>query len=157
MIKGKEKVNYYNCLVNSFNETIIGNKDRIPLLYTVNALIHISENTNIKELEGAKAYYSISLSLFKSARKYLGSLDKEAKDKIKNLYDESYNYIYSKESKKNIFEVKKPISFDDSLLVEIKKLSSDDTAKNKRLYIGLLIALGVVIISLVVALCILLI
>ena len=157
LIKGKGEVNYYNCLVNSFNETIIDNKDRIPLLYTVNALIHISENTNIKELEGAKAYYSISLSLFKSARKYLGSLDKETKDKIKNLYDESYNYIYSKESKKNIFEVKKPISFDDSLLVEIKKLSSDDTVKNKRLYIGLLIALGVVIISLVVALCILLI
>ena len=157
LIKEKEEVNYYNCLVNSFNETIISNKDRIPLLYTVNALILISESTNIKELEEAKTYYGISLSLFKSTRKYLGSLDKETKDKIKKLYDESCNYIYNKESKKNIFKVKKPISFDDSLLIEIKKLSDSDTTKNTRLYIGSLIALSVVIISLIVTLCVLLI
>ncbi|MGY5139378.1 hypothetical protein ACUZ9N_01450 [Mycoplasmopsis gallinarum] len=157
LIKEKSEVNYYNCLINFFNDTIVDNKDRIPLLYTVNVLILISEKMNVKELDGAKTYFSISSSLIKSTRKYLGSLNKETKDKIKKLYDESYKYVYNKENKKNILEVKKPILFDDSLLIEIKKLSSDDAAKNKKLYIGLSIALGVVIISVVATLCVLLI
>lgn len=150
LVKDVKETYYYNVLLNHFVRTITLHKDKVPLLYSVKDLIDINDKTNVKELEMNKTFYNVCLSLIKSTKKYLGSLDDVTRNKLNNLYHDAYLITFNKPPKKNILDGKKAIHFDDKFLIGIKITTGVLRLNKKKLYISLSVALLIITICIVI-------
>ena len=150
LVKEAKETYYYNVLLNHLVKTVTLHKDKLPLLYTVKDLIDINDKINVKELEMNRTFYCVCLSLIKSTRKYLASLDDITKNKLNKLYHDAYLIIFNKSPKKYILYVKKAINFDDKFLIGIKITSGALRLSKKKLFITLGVALLIIAICIVI-------